>query len=101
MNTCKCGSDTFNILQTRRLKNVRYMDGKILDVEHAKGRNLEVVCSNCGTRFNDDLTPFKGFYWMDGIEWGFSEEFPNDKEFITQSKDNLTRLLMQRLKARD
>lgn len=99
-NKCSCGSTEFDVLQTRRLKNARYMNGKVLDVEHAKGRNLEVVCSNCDARFNDDLTPFKGYYWMDGIEWGFSEEYPSGKELVTQSKDSVTHLLMQRLKAK-
>ena len=100
-NKCSCGSTEFDVLQTRRLKGASFKSGKLIDVRNARGRNLEIICSHCGARFNDDLSPYKGFYWVDGIEWGFSETFPTGKEFISQSKDSVTSLIMKRMKAKE
>ena len=100
MTRCLCGSYNFNVLQTRRLKNAKYSNGRLLESDNAKGRNLEVLCSECGARYNEDFTPFIGYFYIDGINWGWSETFPIGVEIVTQSKDEITQEMMRRMKCK-
>ena len=101
INTCPvCGNDAFDTLQTRRGKGVYFSNGHPLGADTKRGRTLEIACSKCKARVNDDFTPFKTVFAVKDGQW---KELPVDEPcegyaLVTSSKDEMTRYLLSKTK---